>query len=56
MSSLLEEVEAIAERVFERKFSQLAQSSPEIQCVDPEASELRRRLARIEAKEHISVG
>jgi hypothetical protein len=56
MSSLLEEVEAIAEHVFERKFSQLAQSHTESQCIDPEASELRRRLARINAKEHISVG
>lgn len=56
MSSLLEEVEAIAERVFERKFSQAAQSSPEVQCIDSEALEMSRKLARIEAKEHISVG
>ncbi len=55
MSSLGREVEAIAERVFERMFSEWKNHQPTTELCE-EALELRKKLASINAKDHVSIG
>ena len=56
MSVLIQELEAIAERVFDRRFGELKEAFSEVRTVSAETSALRDRLALIRVKEHISIG
>lgn len=56
MDALIQQIEAIAERVFERKFEEANHGYLEAVGVTPEASVLRDRLACINAKQNISIG
>jgi hypothetical protein len=56
MSALIQELEAIAERVFDRKFANVSHGPREDLRVTPEALALKDRLARINVKDHISIG
>jgi len=55
MDALIKEVEAIAERVYERKFIEAANGCQDDTRATPAAVALRDRLACINAKEHISI-
>lgn len=56
MNVLIEEIEAIAERVFERKFAESKHARSAVVGETPAALALRDRLARINSKVYISFG
>jgi hypothetical protein len=53
---LIQELEAIAERVFDRKFAEVSRGPQEVSGITPDAMALSDRLARIKAKDFISIG
>jgi hypothetical protein len=56
MDALVQEIEAIAARVFDRKFAEARQGPDKALRTPPEALALRDKLARISAKDYISIG